>query len=522
MSDFLSKFSGQNYDELLENDQKVPSKEEAKPLMSKEPPTAEPERSPEAQVTELTPSASDGPDGFEIEAEPPVADKPAHLHSRRTSRPTRTTKRYEVSDDYEVDPTYHKRQKKKYLIWSGLGLLGLLACIFLYFKLTRVTMPDFTGKPVTEARAWGVKHSVDFALEQEFSLDQDVNQVISQAVKPGKSVKKGSTVNLVVSLGADPDEVLALPDFSKMTTAQAEKWIADHKAENLILKREFDETVAADRFIRLDITSSGMTSQDYKRGNKATLYYSRGQEKLEKNIEIPDFAGKTKVEVESWAKKNDLKVTYTDQANETTPVGNVLSQSLKPGDKISKKDAFEVFISAGKGVAVPDFATLSPDVAGSAPGLTVTVKYQFNPNLRYGTLISQSIEAGKQLTEKESKNVVVIYSQGTPYLKDLRGKNASELAKYFFDEFQSRSAEVTYETYWVDSAQPRGTVVEQSEYETPIPMAYHVYLGVSNGAWASHVPTTVNQQTPEGGATAPSQTDLTAPAEEAVADQVHP
>ncbi|MGT2756891.1 PASTA domain-containing protein [Streptococcus ovuberis] len=496
MSDFLSKFSGQNYDELLENDQKEHSNEEAKPVVPKAFPVEGAKAKPETKSAEPTHPTTGALNSLMSGADQPVSDAPSKISPSRPPRPTRATKRYEVSDDYELDPTYHKRQKRKYLIWSGLGLLGLLACVFLYFKMTRVTMPDFTGKPVTDARAWGVKHNVDFSLEQKFSLEQDVNQVISQAVKPGKSVKKGGTINLVVSLGADPDEILSLPDFAKMTTSQAEKWISEHKAENLILKREFDETVDADHFIRLDITSSGVTRQDYKRGNKATLYYSRGQEKLEKNIEIPDFAGKTKTDVEAWAKKNELKVTYTDQANETATIGNVLSQSLKPGDKISKKDAFEVFVSAGKGVAVPDFATLSPDVAGNAPGLTVTVKYQFNPNLRYGTLISQSIEAGKQLTEKESKNVVVIYSQGTPYLKDLRGKNASELAKYFFDEFQSRSAEVTYETYWVDSAQPRGTVVEQSEYETPIPMAYHVYLGVSNGAWSNHIPTTGQQQDP--------------------------
>ncbi|MGT2784199.1 PASTA domain-containing protein [Streptococcus merionis] len=508
-NDFLSKFSGKNYDDLLEKDK---AHSEAPPLPKKE-------GLAKAGHAPLHPTKQDSPPvkmeqnvHEELLAEgsfPDVAEKDHDLYQKETSytsthrqsRPTRAARRYETDDEYEVDPTYKDRQQKKrrYVITGS--ILALLAVIFLIYKVTHIKLPDFVGQTISEARAWGVKNNIDFQMEQAFSTKQDINQIVSQDKKANKQIRKGSTVKLVVSKGADPEETLKLPNFSNLSASDAEKWIKENKAENLTLKKEFNETVAANRFIRLDITSPGVTEKDYKRGDKANLYYSRGKEKLEKNIEVPDFANKPKSEVETWAKRNEVKVTYTEQASESIAAGNVISQSVTTGEKVAKKDQMEVFVSVGKGVSVPDFATLSPEAAGTVPGLTVTVQYRFDPNIRYGILLSQSIEAGKQLAEKENKNILVIYSQGAPYLKDIRGKNASELAKYFFEEYQSRGAEITYETYWVDSSQPRGTVVEQSEFETIVPMTYHVYIGISNGVWAgaATINPPVDSVTPEGG-----------------------
>ncbi|MGT2667507.1 PASTA domain-containing protein [Streptococcus rifensis] len=492
-NDFLSKFSGKNYDDLLEKD-RTESKDSQ---VSTKVPLTEPVSS--------TPSVSDSittkPDSFKTQlpsgrsSRPPYEAKLFEDHeeeetaemepSPRSQKHLSRGQRYETDDLYEVDPSYNSKQvkKKRLLILSAIMATLLLA--FLGFKLTHVAIPNFEGKSISEAREWGIKNNVTFDMTQEFNLEQEVNYIISQSAKAKKQIRKGSTIGLVVSKGADPEEVLKLPNFDTLSAKEAEAWITEHRAENIILKKEYSDTIEANRLIRFDINSSDVTEQDYKRGDKATLIYSRGKENLEKNIEVPDFTGKEKSEVESWAKKNEIKLTYTDQASDSIAAGQVISQSTAPQEKVAKKDTIEIFLSVGKGITVPDFATLTPEAAANANGLTVTVQYQFNPNLRYGSLISQSIEAGKQLAEKESKNILVIYSQGTPYLKDIRGKKSSELAKYFFDEYQSRGAEVTYETYWVNSAEPRGTVVEQSDYEVPIAMNYHVYVGISNGVWAS-------------------------------------
>ncbi len=471
MSDFLSKFSGSNYDELLEKDKQQNSLEKEQVEKQRKTSTD--------QVKEETPTRS------KARAEEKT------LRQRRTGEkekpPVQSATRRErqelLDEDYEIDPSYQMKKKRKRLIWIGSGIILFLLLLFFVYRFTHVTLPNFVGQSVSEVRAWGVRNNVEFSLKQEFNLKHDVNEVISQKTKANQSVQKGSTVTLVVSKGADPDEVVPLPDFSTMTADEAESWIDSKKMENLQLTRQFSDTVANNKFIRLDITTAGVTKQEYKRKDNAIVYYSRGKEVLEKNIEVPNFAGKTKGDVETWAKANSIEMTYTDQANESIAIGSIISQSIEAGQKVAKKDKMGVFVSAGKGVTVPDFSGISPSQAAeSASGLTVTVKYQLSETIGYGTLLSQSIEAGKQLSEKDNKNITLIYSQGAPYLKDLRGKNASEIPKYFFEEFQSRGADITYETYWVDSDQPKGTIAEMSEYETTIPLSYHVYIGISNGS----------------------------------------
>ncbi len=89
--------------------------------------------------------------------------------------------------------------------------------------------------------------------------------------------------------------------------------------------------------------------------------------------------------------------------------------------------------------------------------------------MAYGSL-SQSEEAGKEYSESDIlPTVKVVYSLGRPYLKDIRFKQRRRLTKLFFDEYKSKGANVYYEIYYVDSAEPKGTVVEMSRYGEFIP-----------------------------------------------------
>ena len=110
------------------------------------------------------------------------------------------------------------------------------------------------------------------------------------------------------------------------------------------------------------------------------------------------------------------------------------------------------------------------------------IKTQYSNKIDYGFLISQSIEPGTRLTEKDNKNIVLTYSLGRPYLGDLRGAmNEGELQKHFFDTYQSKGADVDYEIEYIHSDQPRGTIVAQSDYNTIIPLDYRVVFYISIG-----------------------------------------
>jgi serine/threonine-protein kinase len=129
------------------------------------------------------------------------------------------------------------------------------------------------------------------------------------------------------------------------------------------------------------------------------------------------------------------------------------------------------------------------DNASEAVGVTTIIHTRYDEYIPYGNLISQSILPGTKLSDKDDKTIMVVYSLGLPYLKDLRGTtNEGELQKLFFDEFQSKGANITYTVNYVQSSSPKGTVIYQSTYESLVPLNFNVRLTISLGDGTSDDP----------------------------------
>lgn len=214
------------------------------------------------------------------------------------------------------------------------------------------------------------------------------------------------------------------------------------------------------------------------------IYFSKGKEVFEKNIDVLEFKGKAVADVEEWAKKNEVKLKLVKDFSQTVADGIVISQEIVKGQKISKDEEFIVHISKGKAIEVPDYSQYTMDEASSLDsGVSAVIKGMYSETVPYGQFISQSVEAGKQYNETDKiPSVKVVYSEGRPYMRDLRGStNEGELAKLFFDEFESKGANIYYQIYYVDSAEPKGQVVEMSTYGQFIYMGTTVSIGISLG-----------------------------------------
>ncbi|KAF9404307.1 hypothetical protein HW555_014402 [Spodoptera exigua] len=255
------------------------------------------------------------------------------------------------------------------------------------------------------------------------------------------------------------------------------------KKQLLIGLDEYSEAKPKGEATRFEIVNKDVTKETYKRKDKANMYYSKGKETFEKNIAVPDFKNKMKSEVESWAKTNEINVTYEESSSADIPADSIISQSIDKDQKIAKKDSLTVTVSLGKGFVVPNFAEYTQEAAGTAVnGLEIQAKAIFTENVPYGQLISQSVAAGTELTSKDDLKVKVFYSAGQPYLKDLRGNTLEgDLPKQFYDEFQSKGANIKYTVRYVDSAEPKGTVVRMSAYNLYVPLNYTVALDISLG-----------------------------------------
>lgn len=469
MSDFLSKFNKDKYQDLVDEQEDKKEKDGTDREIGAQ------DENDSQQKQEEEPSAAEMEETV-TEPDPAVVSKPP---------PSRVSYRQDAEEDVEIDQDYHRKKRKQLLLIILGAVLAFILIFFIYYLLVHVKVDDFVDKPVSEARAWAKENGIEIELEQEHSMEYDTNQIVSQGVPAGKKIKKGKTLQLTGSLGPDPEEVIPLADFSEMSQDEASNWIEEHKAENLQMVMEYSDDIEAGEFIKLTMKDSGIEEEEYKRRDSAAVYYSKGKEVYEKNITIPDFTGNAKEEVEKWAETNEIEMTYKEAPSDSVEAGNIISQSESAEEKIAKKDKMEVVVSAGIAVTVPNFGELTPDEAATNyPDLDVTVKQVFHAEVPYGRLISQSVEADTKLADKDNKSVTVVYSQGKPYLQDFRGQLEGDLPRLFYEEYQSKGADIKYTVKFVDSQEIKGTVVRMGKFNEFVPMNYTVEISISNNTFA--------------------------------------
>ncbi|MBM7688297.1 PASTA domain-containing protein [Enterococcus ureilyticus] len=512
MSDFLSNFSGENYEKTRQEKNEQQSKTDHQsikkklkfdknsinkesPVVEKNEPSAElvwgPKNSPDNMSEKVSQNESmtekKHPEDL-IYTKKRVKKKKNEQKrtSEKKSVPVAIVSENQTKNPNEVietDPTYQQKKIRKYSLIALGSILTIALLYFAYFQMSHVKVPNFEGKELSEVREWTADNGVKLKVDQKYDFDKEANVIIHQTVK-NKKIKKGHELVVDASLGADPEEAISLPDFKSMKLKEAKKWINEQKADNLAIIEEYNDKLAAEDYIKFEITNKDVKAENYKRKDKAKVYYSKGKEVFEKDIAMPDFVGKTKEETTEWAKKNEITLKVNESDSDNIENGKIISQSIGKDTKVAKRDSMAVTVSTGKALIVPDFSQYTAEEAESkANGLQVQVKQFFSDEIPYGRFISQSVEIGKKYTEKDEKPVIqVSYSIGKPYIKDLRDNTLEgDLQKIFYDEYQSKGANITYQVYYVDSTVTKGTVVKMSQYNEFIPINSVVQIGISKG-----------------------------------------
>ncbi|MDL2276841.1 PASTA domain-containing protein, partial [Breznakia sp. OttesenSCG-928-G09] len=340
-------------------------------------------------------------------------------------------------------------QKKK-IIQHGLLVLAILLVFvggFLVYRfMNERTLPNFVDKPISEMQEWSKKNGVDLDISTEFSMKHDSDHVISVNKKAGSSVQKGDLLIVKVSEGADPEELLEIPDFASYNESKINDWISENRADNLKVQKEYSKTVKKGDFIRLEFADKDMTRKAYKRKDYATVTVSKGEAK--KTIEVPDFSGKEVAEAVEWGKKNEVKIIQKEEYSESVEAGKVISQSISSKEKVAKGNELTIAVSKGKAQIVPNFSMFTLytiNEIGEKEGVPFLVVERYNAGVPYGQFISQDIAPGTIIENENVSNVVVTYSIGNPYINrsDVIYKTEKELRDYFY-EMNQKGANITY------------------------------------------------------------------------------
>ena len=153
--------------------------------------------------------------------------------------------------------------------------------------------------------------------------------------------------------------------------------------------------------------------QDPEKGKKVTentvikVTVSKGIEK----VTMPKLIGEKESDAVKTLEDLGLKFEVEEETNKKVEAGVVFEQDVEEGTEINKGSTVKIKISAGaQKVQVPSvIGSTEADAKTtlSKAGLTVTVIYEEDTGKDDGTVLKQSIDAGKEVAEDSSITITV-------------------------------------------------------------------------------------------------------------------
>ena len=265
------------------------------------------------------------------------------LGGELTQPPTRTIDR-EAGDG--ADTPARRRISRPVLS----GLIALLVALavggaFLLLHKPSHTLGDYAGQNIGEVRSLLTRNGYHLTEDGRYSEADPTDTVISQDPAAGTSLKEGSTISLVVSLGPPPVPVPT--DLAGKTVEQASAGLTAAGLRTGTLTDGFDETVAKGIVLSL---ATGTPAQ-LPKGSPVDLIVSAGA----KPRNVPDnLVGQPVDAVTKQLTDLGLVVARNDAYSDTVAEGVVLAVAPPSGSAVPKGGTVTVSASKGrKPIAIP-------------------------------------------------------------------------------------------------------------------------------------------------------------------------
>ena len=246
-----------------------------------------------------------------------------------------------------TDEVPEEKEKTKSLkIWP-LALLALILVGAVYYFMSR-PKDDILEVPtvinlsqemaVKELEKRGLKANISRTEESD---DYDKGKVMKQDPEANTEVKKGTTVNLVISAGRE----VSVPDLAGLNLTEAEEKLKELGLSIGRTSTEYSDQVEKD----LIIDQNPRSATNLQAGSKVDLVISAGPEEKIENIEVPSLIGMSEEQAASLISQYGLVLRNVDyRESEDVEKGNVISQSISEGTQVAPQSQIDLVISAGK------------------------------------------------------------------------------------------------------------------------------------------------------------------------------
>ena len=241
----------------------------------------------------------------------------------------------------------NKSIEKKVTLWAVITSLILISIIsiFLVFWLKSSDMskvPSFVDKTWDQALELAKNKELYITnIEEKYDDNIAEGHIIDQDIKAGKKVKKGSNINISLSLGNGQFEV---ENFVGLDISSVYKKVENYEV-NLKEEYIYDEKVDIGKVIK-QIPEAG---KKLKPKDDLTLYISKGSENNTQTVTVPYLIGLSEEDAKAKIKKEGLSLGKISKVNsDTVKKGDVIEQTIPYGNEVAEKTPISIVVSNGK------------------------------------------------------------------------------------------------------------------------------------------------------------------------------
>ena len=410
--------------------------------------------------------------------------------------------------------SYHKKSKGLIFL-SGVLLLGYFILSLGTHSTVIPTTPsqNFQGKSITEVMKWASKNNVKVTQEYEYSDMVPEYDVISQEIE--KKDNKITGITVAVSEGPNPYKEIIVPsmltwdserviDYVKtnylsnvivdfVSSDQAKDTVIEQSAsgnlkrnDELHLVFSFGEELGFTEVKLIDFTKMSKFEVEFfmkqhqlrydfdsdfsnsiKRGYAMKQSIAAGETvqiddqrilvTISKGpkVKVPELKKMDLEEITEWAIKNKVKLSFTDQYDESVKENDIISVNYDKGSIVEQGTVIKVTLSRGA-LKMPKFKSLTDFYTwANKYNINYEEKHEFSDTVKAGEIIKFSYKTGESL--KNNDTITVIISDGkkqtVPNVVGLTKKEAiSKLEK----------AGLNYSFVYESSRHSKNKVIDQS------------------------------------------------------------
>lgn len=396
-------------------------------------------------------------------------------------------------------------------------LILIISAVLVYaFLFPHIKVENFEGQAQGNATAWMKQNEIEstgIVFKEEYNFDVPKGSIVSQTPNSGK-VKKNAKITFVVSKGADPDELIVLPDLKNMAKSEIEQWISDNKLSNTKINTAYSDTVAKDQVIKVELN---VDEDKFTRGTSLKINISKGEAPAGV-VKVENFKNQTYSSVETWAKNKKITLKKAEAYSDDIAKGLIMSQSIAADKEVKEGETLTVTISLGKGVTVPNFLNMSENDYKTwkenntgEDAIDVKEKVYYSDSDKY--IIKQSVTAGTTIAQSETVNVTINKGDGFYFEEALSALGYSYAAGSTsydkLDDWSYKTKELglsvqvhVYTGEYVESELPKGTIIEiayakdedgnKYSMNEKLPLNAKIFCKVSSGNVTAKNPLTIN------------------------------